>query len=347
MTSWYEPLLERGWLPDPVIRAGIRAQLRSRIALQSAGGDEAVERRIRELTELHGEGPIARHTDDANAQHYEVPPAFFEAVLGGHWKYSGGLWDGGDDSLDQSECRMLELYLERARIGDGQDILDLGCGWGSFSLFAARRFPGARFVAVSNSAPQVETIRARARSLGLDNLEARRVDINDFHPERRFDRVVSIEMFEHMHNFRELMRRISHWLRPEGFLFVHHFAHRRFAYPYVADNRDEWMSRHFFTGGIMPSADWLARFDDHLEVVDSWNVDGTHYQRTCEAWLQNMTAHRNRVLQALAHGYGPDQTLRFWNMWRVFFMACAELFGYRGGGEWIVAHRLLQRRATS
>jgi cyclopropane-fatty-acyl-phospholipid synthase len=267
-------------------------------------------------------------------------------VLGQAWKYRGGLWNGGGDRLSDSEQRMLEAYLERARVQDGQRILDLGCGWGSLSLFLARRLPGARILSVSNSGPQIETIRARARGMGLENLEAVRADINQFRPEGRFDRVLSIEMFEHMHNFRELLRRIAGWLEHDGLLFVHHFAHRRFAYPYVAGNAGEWMARHFFTGGVMPSADWLERFDEHMEVIERWDVDGTHYQRTCEAWLDNMTTYRAQVTEALARGYGAGQVTRFWHMWRIFFMACAELFGHEGGQEWFVAHRLLRPRVA-
>jgi cyclopropane-fatty-acyl-phospholipid synthase len=344
---WYEPLLERGLVPEPLIRRGIRGQLRARLRLQSEGGDTAVEQRAQRLQAEHSEGPIAHHTADANEQHYEVPPEFFAAVLGRHWKYSGGLWDGSDDTLGRSEERMLDLYIERADLHDGQSILDLGCGWGSLSMHLAKRLPGARILAVSNSAPQVETITTRARGRGLGNLEARRADINEFEPGARFDRVVSIEMFEHMHNFRELLRRISTWLQPEGLLFVHHFAHRCFAYPYVADNGGEWMARHFFTGGIMPSADWLGRFDEHLEVVGSWDVNGTHYHRTCEAWLENMERFRPQVVEALAQGYGSHQVRRFWHMWRIFFMACSELFRYGGGEEWIVAHRLLRAREST
>jgi cyclopropane-fatty-acyl-phospholipid synthase len=201
-------------------------------------------------------------------------------------------------------------------------------------------------MAVSNSAQQIETIRAKARGLGLSNLEATRADINEFDPGRRFDRVLSIEMFEHMHNFHELLRRIAGWLDDDGLLFVHHFAHRQYAYPYVADNGSEWMARHFFTGGLMPSADWLDRFDEHMRVIERWDVDGTHYQRTCEAWLENMARYRPQVTEALARGYGVDQVTRFWNMWRIFFIACAELFGHRDGGEWFVAHRLLRPRET-
>jgi cyclopropane-fatty-acyl-phospholipid synthase len=343
---WYEPLLERGLVPDPIIRMGIRAQLRARLRQESEGSQEAVENRLARLIERHSSGPIAHHTGHANEQHYEVPPEFFAAVLGRAWKYSGGLWNGAGDRLSDSETRMLEAYLDRARVRDGQRILDLGCGWGSLSLFLARRLPGTRVLAVSNSGPQIETIRARARGMGLDNLEAVRADINQFAPEGRFDRVLSIEMFEHMHNFRELLRRIASWLAPEGLLFVHHFAHRRFAYPYVADNESEWMARHFFTGGVMPSADWLERFDEHMEVIERWDVDGTHYQRTCEAWLDNMSSYRAQVTEALARGYGSDQVTRYWHMWRIFFMACAELFGYGDGQEWFVAHRLLRPRAA-
>ncbi len=331
---WYAGLIERGWIPEAAIRIGIRRQLRERLATERVADRE-------EFVAGLGDGPIAISTDAANDQHYEVPPEFFAAVLGPNLKYSSGLWNDDTTTLGESEENMLALTLERAGLEDGQSILDLGCGWGSMSLYAARHLPNARIHSVSNSQPQIDTVRRRAAEAGLANVTATRADINEFEPGERFDRIVSVEMFEHMRNYRALLRRISGWLAPEGRLFVHHFAHREFAYPYESSDDQQWMARHFFTGGIMPSADLLRRFDADLAVVDSWDVNGAHYHRTCEAWLQAMHAERELTKQALRNGLNADDAARSWNMWRVFFLACSELFRYGGGKEWFVAHRLL------
>lgn len=339
---WYQGILDRGLVPDRLIRQAIRRRCHQRLENQGRGGPSAREERLaRFLAELRA-APIAAHTDAANEQHYELPPEFFTAVLGRHRKYSCGYWPEGVASLDQSEERMLELTAERAGLADGQRILELGCGWGSLSLFMAARFPNARVLAVSNSNPQRMFITAEAEARGLTNLEVRTADMNDFEPGDRFDRVVSVEMFEHMKNYGELLRRIAGWLLPGGALFVHMFVHRRFAYHYEAEGPDDWMARYFFTGGTMPSEDLLDRFDDHLQVARRWKVSGLHYQKTCEAWLRLMGQRRDTVRPILAATYGPSQVSRWWVRWRVFFMACSELFGYGGGEEWFVGHFLLQ-----
>jgi len=339
---WYEPLLDRGWLPDGLLRLGIRRMLRARLRQERADGPGARAERVRRLLDQRADGPVATHTARANEQHYAVPPAFFEPILGRHCKYSCGLWSDGVDDLDAAEEAMLELYVRRARLEDGQRILDLGCGWGSLSLYVARRLPGARLLAVSNSRPQIETIRRRAAAAGLDNVDARRVDVNELEPDGRFDRVVSVEMLEHMHNVGALVRRVAGWLEADGLAFFHHFAHRDLAYPYRSEASGEWMARHFFTGGMMPSADLLEWFDGDLMARDRWIVDGTHYQRTCEAWLRRMDDRRETLLPLLIRTYGEDRAPALWNSWRVFFMACAELFGFRGGTEWLVVHALLE-----
>jgi cyclopropane-fatty-acyl-phospholipid synthase len=331
-------------LPDAALRAGIRGQLRARLRQQrrtAAGG--ALEAMVDELRR----GPIATHTADANRQHYEVPTEFYHLVLGPRRKYSSGLWLRPDDDLTSSELAMLELYVARARITGGERILDLGCGWGSLSLFLAERFPHAEIVALSNSRTQKGHIDTRCAERGIDNVEVVTADINDFVPSGDFDRVLSIEMFEHMSNYRDLLRRIAGWLRPDGLLFVHHFAHREHAYPFDAGAANQWMARHFFSGGIMPSADLLERFPEHMSVARRWNVDGRHYQRTCEAWLARMTLRRDDVMRVLTEAYGAAEARKHYNYWRIFFMACAELFGYREGTEWFVVHALLTPRATA
>ena len=233
---------------------------------------------------------------------------------------------------------MLDLYLERAELADGQEILELGCGWGSLTLYMAERFPGSRILAVSNSASQGEHIRAEARRRGLEGVEVRTVDMNELDTDRRFDRVVSIEMFEHMRNYALLFERVTGWLQPGGKLFVHIFCHRELAYPFEVTGDDDWMARYFFTGGLMPSADLLPRFQDPLRLEEHWWIPGTHYQRTSEAWLQAMDSHRPELEPIVSEVYGEGQALRWWVYWRVFFLACAELFGYRQGSEWGVAH---------
>jgi cyclopropane-fatty-acyl-phospholipid synthase len=334
-------LAERGWIPEPLVRAGIRRLLRARLASESAryaDPDLAVARFVGRMAQSE----VAPVPHLANRQHYEVPPEFFEIVLGRNMKYSGCLWEPGTASLDDAETAMLELTCERAGVRDGQRILDLGCGWGSFTLFAAARHPRARITAVSNSAPQGAFIRARAAARGLGNVEVITADVNRFAPAGRFDRVVSVEMFEHVRNWPELLRRVHRWLEPGGRLFVHVFAHRRFAYPFEVDGDGDWMARNFFTGGIMPSHDLLARVGGPLEIEDRWVVPGTHYARTAEAWLARLDAGRDRAVAALSRTMPPREADLQVGRWRIFFLACAELFGFAGGDEWVVSHNLLR-----
>ena len=330
-------LLERNLLPDAVIRFGIRRFLRGRLQEESRGSQQEQAARLDALESQLRRSPIALHTEAANEQHYELPAEFFERVLGRHLKYSSGLWPAGTNTLDASEAAMLQLYAERAELEDGQTILELGCGWGSLTLFMAAAFPGSKILAVSNSASQGDYIRARAAERGLNNVEVVTADMNTFHTERRFARVVSIEMFEHMRNYEELLLRIAGWLEPGGKLFVHIFCHRRYAYPFEVRNDRDWMAKYFFTGGLMPSADLLTRFQESLTLENQWWIDGTHYQKTSEAWLAEMDRNRTEIEPVLQQVYGADWR-RWWVYWRVFFMSCAELFGMRGGEEWGVGH---------
>jgi cyclopropane-fatty-acyl-phospholipid synthase len=332
-----ERLVDSGLVPEPAIRAGIRAICALRLREQRAGVEEEQARHQALVASLRA-SEIAIETAAANTQHYEVPPAFFQAVLGPHLKYSSCYWPPGVTDLGAAEAAMLELTAERAQLADGQDILDLGCGWGSLSLWMAARYPRSRITAVSNSRPQRAFIEAQATARGLTNLTVRTSDVRTLLlPAHAFDRVVSIEMFEHMRNYEQLLRRIADWLRPDGALFVHVFAHRRHAYPFEDAGRTDWMAREFFTGGLMPSAQLLHHFQHDLQLVDEWHLAGTHYARTAEAWYASLMARRAELMPIFTAAYGDEAARRF-QRWRVFFLACAELFGYAGGREWIVAH---------
>ncbi len=332
-----QQIVDSGFVPEPVLRAGIRAVCALRLREQRRGIDEEQSRHQAFVTELRA-SEVAIETAAANAQHYEVPADLYQMVLGPHLKYSSCYWPPGVDDLPAAEAAMLALTAERAGLADDQDVLDLGCGWGSMTLWAAARFSRSRFTAVSNSATQRAFIEAQAAARGLTNVQVRTADVRTLElPARAFDRVISIEMFEHMRNYQLLLRRISEWLRPDGSLFVHVFAHRHHAYPFEDAGASDWMAREFFTGGIMPSASLLHHFQDDLVVTDEWHLAGTHYARTAEAWHDNLMSRRAEVEQIFAASYGAEAARRF-QRWRVFFLACAEMFGYRDGREWIVAH---------
>lgn len=338
-------LVAGGWLPDVLLRVGIRRILAARLAEEARGGPEAIEARRRAWIEECRRGPIAIATADANAQHYEVPAEFFVRALGPRLKYSSCWWPPGVATLAAAEEAMLALTCERAGIADGQRVLELGCGWGSLSLWMAEKYPASTITAVSNSASQKSFIDARAHERGLRNIAVVTADMNDFAPpagRAPFDRVVSVEMFEHMRNYEELLRRIAGWLAPDGRLFVHIFSHRSHAYPYEDRGPSDWMARHFFTGGQMPSHDLLRAFDRDLVVAESWRIDGTHYARTLEAWLARMDAAHDAIMPIFREVYGAADADRWWHQWRVFFLACAELFAYRGGQEWAVSHYAFQ-----
>jgi cyclopropane-fatty-acyl-phospholipid synthase len=330
-------------VPDAVLRLAIRRLLAQRLREERAGGAAAVDRRTDELVRRMRASPIALATADANAQHYEVPPRFFELVLGSRLKYSCCLYASPATTLDEAEEAMLALTAERAGLADGQDVLELGCGWGSLTLWMAERFPRSRITAVSNSRDQRGFIEARARQRGLSNVSVVTADMNAFDAAASFDRVVSIEMFEHMRNWPLLLSRVAGWMRPDARLFLHVFSHREVAYPFDVRDASDWMAREFFTGGLMPSDGLLGRLQDGLAIEEHWQVDGTHYARTAEDWLARLDRRRGEALDVLAAAYGLERAReRFW-AWRLFFLACAECWGYRGGREWIVSHYRLRR----
>ena len=268
-------------------------------------------------------------------------------MLGGHGKYSCCHWQEDTETLDQAEADALRISCERAGLEDGQSVLDLGCGWGSLSLWIAEHYPNSRVTSVSNSAPQRRFIEQQAAHRGLHNIEVHTVDMNDFETDHRFDRIVSVEMFEHMRNYRELYRRVSTWLQPGGRFFKHIFCHRSTPYAFEDQGPSDWMSRHFFSGGIMPSDNLPLRFQEDLRLLrqDRWN--GTHYERTSNAWLANMDRNRDLIMPIMAQTYGDESAAKWFQRWRIFFMACAELFGLNEGREWYVSHYLFERRQDS
>jgi len=335
--SWFEPILDRDLVPDRLLRAAIRRLIAGRLRQESRRAN------LDAYAAMLANSPIAIHTGSANQQHYEVPTEFFQLVLGPHLKYSSCLWAPGD-TLETAERRMLELTVERARIWDGHSILDLGCGWGSFALFAAARFPNSPVLAVSNSNSQRVYIEGEARARGLSNLQVVTADIRDFQPGRRFDRIVSVEMLEHVRNYKALFERIATWMEPDAQMFVHIFSHSRFAYTFETEGPSDWMAEHFFTGGQMPADGLFEYFQDDLRIADHWTHPGTHYQRTLETWLERLDAQRPAVNELFERVYGRKEALKWLVRWRIFFMASAELWGYRQGREWIVSHYLFTRR---
>jgi cyclopropane-fatty-acyl-phospholipid synthase len=335
---------ERGLVPDSAIRAGIRRLCRQRLRDIDAFDPEAAATGQEAFVERMMASPVALVPDLANEQHYEVPPAFFDNALGAHRKYSCCHWGPAVANLDQAEAEALRITCERAGIEDGMKILDLGCGWGSVSLWIADHFPDCQVVSVSNSAPQRRHIEKVAEQRGLGNIRVLTSDMNDFQSDERFDRIVSVEMFEHMRNWGELFRRVAGWLAPRGRFFMHVFCHRSCAYEFVDEGPADWMSRHFFSGGMMPSDDLALRFQDDLRLVRRYRWNGGHYERTANAWLENMDRRREAVLPIMASTYGEENAEHWFQRWRIFFMACAELFGLNDGREWYVAHYVFERR---
>jgi cyclopropane-fatty-acyl-phospholipid synthase len=335
-------LAEKRRVPDFLIRIGIRRLLASRLENERRiGKDESIDAFVAELKR----SPIAVATEKANEQHYELPAEYFLKVLGPRLKYSCGWWSETANTLAASEEAMLRLTCERAELKNGQRILELGCGWGSLTLWMAEQYPESKILAVSNSHSQREFILGRASEKGLGNVEVVTADMNAFKPEEQFDRVVSVEMFEHMKNYHRLLENISDWLKAEGKLFVHIFTNRHYAYHFQnSEAASDWMASNFFTGGTMPSDDLLLRFQDDLRIQRHWRVNGVHYSRTLEAWLELQDQKERDIMPVFEKTYGSPEAARLWiQRWRMFYMACSELFRYQGGSEWMVSHYLFRK----
>ena len=343
MISKLIELAEKGIIPDYFIRQGIIRNCENRLKNENVSNTEKVSLKKQSWIEQMKESPIALVPEKANEQHYEVPPAFFENVLGKHLKYSSGYWPDGVKSLDESEESMLELSFERAQLADGDSILELGCGWGSLTCFMASKLPNSKITAVSNSKDQKEHILNRCKNQGLDNIEVITADMNDFETENKYDRVVSIEMFEHMRNYKKLLSKVSSWLNDDGKLFIHIFTHQSVVYPFENQGEADWMAREFFSGGMMPSHDLLLHFQDDLIIDDVWSMLGTHYEKTSLAWVNKMDANKDSIMKIFLKTYGDDAKLWF-QRWRIFFMSCEKLFGYNNGSEWGVSHYRFNKR---
>ena len=331
-------LAEKGIMPDFLIRSGIRRMQKERLLWEKSRSVSEVEAHHQNwVNEMKGSS-IAYVPEKANEQHYEVPPDFFVNALGKHLKYSSGYWPEGVTTLDDSEFAMLKLSAERAEITNGDNILELGCGWGSLTLYMAENYPKSHITAVSNSRDQRLFIEKKCQERGFENVKVITADMNEFTIDEKFERIVSVEMFEHMRNYEHLLDKVSSWLRPSGKLFIHIFTHKTLVYPFREDDEGDWMGRNFFSGGIMPSHQLLLYFQKKLNIEMSWRFNGSHYEKTSLAWLNKMDSNKNEIMAIFSETYGAEDASIWFQRWRIFFMACEVLFGYDNGREWGVSH---------
>ena len=334
MTRFFLSLAESGFIPDTIIKIAAR-YISNRRLNQDFTGDNK-DKIINKLSK----GVVAEKTYNANEQHYEVPPEFFNFVLGVNLKYSCSLFDRVD-SLDEAEESMLKLYIERAGIKNGHEVLDLGCGWGSFSLYVAERYPNIQITSISNSNDQITFIKKEAQKRGLLNIKALKMDVNNLKLNKHFDRIISIEMFEHLRNYKLIMNSLNHLLKPDGRLFIHIFCHKEHTYFYEIKNNLDWMTKYFFQGGIMPSKDIFEYFDDELEIINQWDINGNHYSKTCKAWLNNHYKNKKKILDIFKRHY--DEPKIWFNRWRIFFLSCEAFFALNNGREYFVSHYLFKK----
>ncbi|KAJ1984667.1 hypothetical protein H4R34_000501 [Dimargaris verticillata] len=357
---WYEPLIDRGYMPDFIIRQGIRRLLASRLSELYSNDEEANVAYKREFVRNLYSAPIAVDTDKANEQHYELPLEFMELFMAGHVKYSSGYYPNGPTGLDEAEERMLESYCQKAGLTDGQTILDLGCGWGSLVFYLAKKYPSSQITGFSNSASQCNYINRQTKALGLANVSAVTGDITDFDWDkpRRFDRIITIEMIEHMKNYDQLFRKLSNWLNASGLLFVEIICHKSLPYHFDTKDANSWMAQNFFTGGCMPSRDLYFYFQRDLVILDHWYLNGVHFHHTAEDWLRRLTTHRDRAVKVLGRFYCPPDVdpdgheaqiigEKWFSRWRVYLMSCAEMFAFGNYQEWGVAHYLMGKHDAS
>ena len=329
-------------MPDLLTRAGIRMLVQQR--------RRQIRKQYRKLLTLKGmlvqmkDSPLAINTLEANEQHYNVSTDFFDLVLGEHKKYSSALFDVPATDLSEAEAAMLKLTCERAQLDGAKTILELGCGWGALTLWMAEQYPDSKIVALGNSESQKAYIDSAAEKRDLANIEVICSDMNDFNTEQRFDRIVSIEMFEHMRNHELLFERIASWLEPEGKLFFQIFCHQTFPYFFESESESDWLATNFFSGGMMPSWDLPLQFQAHLSLEDRWPVNGTHYAQTCATWLVNCDRFKPQILEIFVHSPDHRPPIIQFNRWRMFFMACEALFAYNQGHEWFIGHYLFNKQ---
>jgi len=336
-------LAEKGLLPDFIVRYGIRTLLTKRLK-SLIHIDQHINKNNKDLfVKAMDEAPIALVPELANEQHYEIPSDFYRLCLGRNKKYSSCFWDKTTHNLDQAEDLALQITCEHAELADGMNILELGCGWGSLSLWMAEKFPNASITSVSNSSSQKDYIMHEANSRNIKNLQVITCDMNDFQTQEIFDRVVSVEMIEHMRNHRKLFNLIASWLKPGGLFFMHIFVHKSQPYLFEVQDDDDWMSQYFFSGGMMPSEDLPLMVQDNLMIKDQWQWSGQNYEKTANAWLENIDRNHDQAMKVLEEIYGKDSAVKWMNRWRIFFMACAELWGYSNGEEWLVSHYLFKK----
>ncbi|WP_159467517.1 cyclopropane-fatty-acyl-phospholipid synthase family protein [Dyadobacter sp. 3J3] len=340
---WYDQLLVNDKIPDFLLRLGIRKYLKQRLDDENQGSAEYQKLYLLNFVEKLKTFPIAVNTADANEQHYEVPTPFYQYCLGKNLKYSCGFWKDGVTDINTSENDMLEITCERAELAIGQKVLELGCGWGSLSLFMSAKYPESSFTVVSNSRTQKEYIDQQAIERNIKNLKVITADMNAFEINEKFDRIVSVEMFEHMRNYQLLMKKVASFLKDDGKLFVHIFTHKEYAYLFDVKDETDWMSKYFFSGGVMPSNDLLLYFNENMQIEQQWLVNGTHYAKTSKAWLDNMDAHKAEIMPLFEATYGKDKAVKWWVYWRIFYISCAELWNFNHGNEWMVSHYLFHK----